>query len=54
MFLIFAKNLSISNSVEMFVTKFQTRELAEMFCKARNYKINYYHCKNLDLIIKEI
>lgn len=54
MFLIFAKNLSVNNSIEMFVTKFHTKELAEAFCKTHNYKIDYYHCKNLDLIIKEV
>ena len=53
-FLVWATNKNNPKAIKMFVQGFDTLEQAQDFCEFRNYKINYYHCQNLDLIIEEI
>ena len=53
-FAVYATKVNNPTALEMFVIGFKTQTEAERFCEARNYKIDYFGLKNLDLIIKEI
>lgn len=53
-FSIYATKINNPNALKMFVIRFRTKTEAERFCESRNYKIDYFGLKNLDLIIKEI
>lgn len=53
-FLVWAVNKNNPNSIKGFVDSFKTLEDAQHFCELRNYKINYYHIKNLDLVIEGV
>lgn len=53
-FSIYATKLNNPNALKMFVIGFTTKIEAERFCETRNYKIDYFGLKNLDLIVKEI